>query len=431
MTNRETGQYLLDSLTLAGADKADCNVGRSRVDELNIINGEISLLRTIFSTSITMKGIKDNKHGIIHVNNSDKETLDKAICDTMEAVASSMEDEAEDIAEITENCCVGEVGEVDLEKLYDRLNELIEDTEKKHPKILLSEIIARFDSGSRIYMNTNGVAMEEQSMKYDIYVGFSAVDHNISSSVAGYGITTDNLDIPLLEYGILDQLMTQTEQSIYPKSLEGKFEGTIVLMPDALDNLLNTICRLLLSDGCLMDGTSQWKDALGQKVASPSFTLSCNYLEEGLVTSGSMITEDGYRKENLTVIEDGVLKSFLVSRFGSRKTGIPRSKNYGGAFVVKPGEKTLAEIIATIDKGILLGNLSGNQPTSSGEISGVAKGSFLIENGQLKEAINETMISCNLIDMLKHIRAVSKEQVCNGYNKLPWVAFDGVIISGK
>jgi BASS family bile acid:Na+ symporter len=50
-----------------------------------------------------------------------------------------------------------------------------------------------------------------------------------------------------------------------------------------------------------------------------------------------------------------------------------------------------------------MGALSGKQPDSSGEVSGVAKTSFFIENGKIKGAINETMISCNLLDMLKNI----------------------------
>jgi PmbA protein len=431
MTNKETGNYILKSLIAAGADKAECNVGSSRVDELNIDNGNIKLLRSIFTTSITMKAIKDNKSGIISVNSRDKEILNKAVSDCKEAAEVSMVEEAEDIAEMTDNCVVGSEAEVDLETLHYRLEELVKDTAKRYPKIILNGIHASFQSGSRVHMNTNGVEMEEYYHKYDIFIEFSAHDKDISSSLAGYGITTENLDIPFVEIGVLAQLFEQTEKSIYPKPLEGKFVGTILLMPDVLNQLLYSLQGLLLSDGPMIDGTSQWKDALNKEVAVPCFTLSCNYSDKDLVTSGYIITNDGYRVEDLTVIDQGVLKSFLVSRFGSRKTGIPRSKNYGGAFVIEPGNQSLEEIITSIDKGILMGALSGNQPDSSGEITGVAKTSFLIENGKIKEAINETMISCNLLDIFKNIRSISKEQICNGYNKLPYIAFDGVVISGK
>jgi PmbA protein len=431
MTKKEIGNYILTSLITMGSDKADCNVGSSRMDELNIDNGNINLLRSVFTTSITMKAIKDNKSGIISINSSDKEILDKAVRECMEAVEVSMVEEAEDIAEITENCEVGSEAEVDLEMLHFRLEELVQDTANRFPKIILNEIHASFESGSRIHMNTNGVEMEEHYHKYDIFIEFSAREKDTSSSISGYSITTEHLDIPLIHIGLLAQEFDLTEKSIFPIPLEGKFEGTILIMPDGLNQLLYTVKDLLLSDEALIDGTSQWKDALDKVVTASNLTVSCNYSDPELVNSGSMTTHDGYRVEDLKVIDQGVLKSYLVSRFGSRKTGIPRSKNYGGAFVVEPGNKSLEEIIASIEKGIFIGSLSGNRPNSSGEITGVVKTSFLIEQGKMKEAINETMISCNLLDMLKNIRAISSEQICNGDYKLPYIAFDGVTISGK
>jgi PmbA protein len=431
MKNKEAGSCILSSLTASGADKADCNVSCTRVDELNINNGNINLLRSIFTTSITMKAIKDRKSGIISVNSSNKETLDKAVSDCMEAAEVSLVEEAEDIAEMTENCVVGSEAEVDLEMLHFRLEELVKDTAKRFPKIILNEINAVFESGSRVHMNTNGVEMEEFYHHYEVMIEFSARDKDTSSSVSSYSIATENLDQPFLEIGNLAQVFKQTEGSIYPKPLEGKFEGTILLMPNVLHKILSSLQGLLLSDGPLINGTSQWKNALGKEVAAPAFTLSCDYSDRVLVSSGSIITHDGYRVEDLTVIDHGVLKSFLVSRFGSRKTGIPRSKNYGGYFVVEPGDQSLEDIISSIDKGILMGALSGNQPDSSGEVTGVAKTSFLIENGKIKGAINETMISCNLLDMLKNIRAISREQICSGHYKLPYIAFDGVVISEK
>lgn len=431
MINNETGSYILRELIAAGADKAECTVSNSRVDELNIENGDINLLRTMFNTDIKMKVIKNKKSGIIKINSSDEGTLNKAINDCMEAAEVSMVEEAEDIAELTENCVVGNEADVDLEMLHFRLEELLQETGKRYPKIILNEMHVAFTSGSRVHMNTNGVELEEHYHKYDIFIGFSARENHVTSSIMECEFSIQNLDTPFLEIGSLPMLLEQTEKSIYPKPLEGKFEGTLLLMPSVFNQLLYSLQGLLLSDKSLIDGTSRWKDSLNKAVADTGFTLSSKYYDENLVTAGSLITEDGYLVEDMNIIDKGILRSFLVSRFGSRKTGIPRSKNYGGAFVVEPGDRSLEEIIASIDKGILMGSLSDNQPEASGEITGVAKTSFLIEKGKLKEAINETMISCNLVDILKNIRGISREQICNGYYKLPYIAFDGVVISGK
>ena len=74
---------------------------------------------------------------------------------------------------------------------------------------------------------------------------------------------------------------------------------------------------------------------------------------------------------------------------------------------------------------------SGGEPSPGGDFSGVAKNSFLIENGRITGALSETMISGNIADMLKHGRAVSRATMDDGVVSVPYMAFDGVTISGK
>jgi PmbA protein len=84
-----------------------------------------------------------------------------------------------------------------------------------------------------------------------------------------------------------------------------------------------------------------------------------------------------------------------------------------------------------VERGILLNRFSGGSPGASGDVSGVAKNSFLIENGKVTDALQETMISFNILDAIKNISAISKERVCNGATILPWCCLDGITVSGK
>lgn len=99
--------------------------------------------------------------------------------------------------------------------------------------------------------------------------------------------------------------------------------------------------------------------------------------------------------------------------------------------VVEGGDKSLDEIIASVDKGILMGGFSGGEPGTNGDFSGVAKNSFLIENGKIKCALSETMVNGNLAEMFNHIRGISKELICDGGSVIPYIAVDGIVISGK
>ena len=61
----------------------------------------------------------------------------------------------------------------------------------------------------------------------------------------------------------------------------------------------------------------------------------------------------------------------------------------------------------------------------------MAKNSFLVEDGQIKGAVSETMINGNLAELLNNLISISRETVEDGYSVLPYMAFDKVVISGK
>lgn len=88
-------------------------------------------------------------------------------------------------------------------------------------------------------------------------------------------------------------------------------------------------------------------------------------------------------------------------------------------------------MIKPVDKGLIMGGYSGGEPGTNGEFSGVAKNSFFIENGEVKYAVSETMVNGNLGEIVKNIRDISKEQICDGSSVVPYIAVSGVVISGK
>ena len=54
----------------------------------------------------------------------------------------------------------------------------------------------------------------------------------------------------------------------------------------------------------------------------------------------------------------------------------------------------------------------------------------LIKNGEIKEALNETMIGINLLDLFKNIDAVSKEFRIYGSYQAPYVRIKSAHIIG-
>jgi PmbA protein len=172
------------------------------------------------------------------------------------------------------------------------------------------------------------------------------------------------------------------------------------------------------------------KDKLNEKIASEKFTLRADPVCDCYATN-NFITGDGYKNQNAVIIEKGVLKTFLLSLHGAKKTGKARSLTDGSNMSVDTGDTALADMIKNTKQGILLSRFSGGEPNNNGDFSGIAKNSYYIENGEIKYPVKEIMINGNALGMLNDIAEISKESIDYGFSNYPWVKIKNITISGK
>ena len=414
-----------------GADKAQCAVRFTETHEFNVDGGKFSLFRTLFDNSLSLTAVKDDKKGSVGINRLDDDSIAAAAVNCLAIADSGAADPAWVFAEKSENGSFTEgAPEADLDLLFDRTEELMRQIGEQFPLILMEQMIVTHKKRHSVFKNSLGVEYETLSGNYEISLMFSAHEGEKSSSFFGSGVITDRLDVPFMELGTIREDLENVFKQLDTQPLEGKFTGVAVFPPSSLGTFIGSALGNFASDGTLLDGTSPWKDSLGKVVADPAITISAAPQDERNVC-GERFTGEGFRSENYDIIRDGVLESFMLSGYVANKTGLPRAKNSSYAIVMKPGETPYADIIAGIERGILVGRFSGGEPGTSGDFSGVAKNSFLIENGKITCALSETMISGNLGDLLKNVVAISSEVVCDGATVLPYAAFGGVTVSGK
>jgi PmbA protein len=432
MTRENIVEYVLDELKKAGADKASCSVAKGRKEEFNVEANKFSLLRTLFDDALAIKALCGGRKGVAVVNKLDKDSIDKAIVDCISLSKLATPDEAEDIAPKHENKSFSrEIGGSDMNKLFKRSKEFLEQTLDEYPKIMLEGMTSVFGSGQATYGNSNGVLFNDSSESYGMGSSFVAKDGEKSSSFNFYGANMLDLSTPFLDLGMQRALFEESIKSLDTRTLEGKFVGKIILTPACDDMIWGTLFDCFLTDRSLIEGTSRWKDLLGTKVVDKKLTMRTVPHHPSII-SGERFTGDGFESFDTDIIKDGVLESFALSLYGANKTGNKRTANTAFSNIeVVAGDISLAEMIKGVDRGILFNRFSGASPSPSGDISGVAKNSFYIEDGKVTDAISETMVSFNIVDILQDIVAISKEQIMDGGSILPWCCFDGITISGK
>jgi PmbA protein len=427
---KEIAAYALDALLKAGADKAVCRAARGRKDEFNVEANKFTLLRTLFNDTLYLKVIKDHKKAVTVVNKLDKDSIDRAVADCVSLTASAQADEAEDIAGKTENKTFDQrAGGSDMDALFRRTKDFLEQVRGEFPKIVLEGMTSEFNSGKTAYANSNGVEFLNDTENYYVTTSFAAKDGEKASSFNFHGLNLSSLTRPFMDLGMQRTLFDESVRSLDARMVDGKFTGKVIVTPACDDMIWQTILGCFLSDMSMIEGTSRWKDALGTKVADSKLTFRASPLHPSVV-SGERFTLDGFESRDTDFISNGVLTSFALSLYGANKTGKPRAGNTAfGNIEVAAGGTSLADMIKSIDRGILLNRFSGGSPGPSGDISGVAKNSFLIENGKVTDALKETMVSFNIVDVLMNIPAISRERCENGVTVLPWCCFDGITIS--
>ncbi len=428
---RMAGDRVNDTLQRYGVDKAGFWVAETQTQEFNVNSGEFSLLRTLFDNSLSLTVYHQNRKGTITTNKLDEASVHKAVEDALASAESGVADEAYDIAPDQGGHCFHDRGyEPDMERLFERTRELMEEIARRYPRILVEELIVSHSKVHSLYRNTNGTECEVFKGHYLVSIGFAGHEGDVTTSLFGADVTTDNLDRPFMELGTIETQLKEAEAQLVTRPLEGKFQGTVVLTPDSLGYFLYSILSNFAGDSGILEKTSLWLDKWNEQVADSRLTISINPSDPRIVDRAH-ITADGFREEDYDIIRDGVLRSYMLSLYVANKSGLERAKNSSFSVVVREGTTPYEEMVKGIKKGLIVGRFSGGNPGTSGEFSGVAKNSFLIEDGKITDAVSETMISGNLAQMLMNVADISKETVADGGSILPYIAFDKIVISGK
>lgn len=420
--------YAMEQLQQAGFKKAQCSLSSDYRQELNVENGEITLLRSGSDRELYLSGIVNRRKASLSLNDLAKDRVDAAISELLLMAQGSEPDDAYDIApaQPAESFSAGPQ-QADLIGMYDNLTAFLEYLKENHPNIVMTECSLDYTLMHSRMVNSNGIDFSESRGSYNGSLMFNAKNDTDTTSLNYTGFNTFALDRPFHRFGSVEQLLKSSEAELNGKPLPAKFTGDLIITPDAIDEFIGFLIGSI-TDGALIANTSLYKDKLHKAVASACLTLKCVPLDTTMA-GGYPFTSDGFRADNLTLLDKGVLNSFLLTHYGARKTGLERAANEGGCVVLEPGSQSLADMIANTREGVLLGRLSGGTPADKGDFSGIAKNSYYIRDGIIQFPLAETMISGNMAAILNRMTEVSQEFVDYGDGRYPWLKATDVSFS--
>ena len=150
---------------------------------------------------------------------------------------------------------------------------------------------------------------------------------------------------------------------------------------------------------------------------------------------------DGLPSRKNIVVENGVLKTYLLDTYSARKLGRTSNgcagRGVGGAphvttsnFILQAGTLSPAEVM-NVPRGLYVTEMMGfgfNPVT--GDFSRGA-GGFLIEDGKLGRPVTEVTISANLHDILTGIDALGNDLDLRSSTACPTFRVRKMMVAGK
>ncbi|MGA2807721.1 MAG: TldD/PmbA family protein [Terracidiphilus sp.] len=218
----------------------------------------------------------------------------------------------------------------------------------------------------------------------------------------------------------------------------------IVFAPEVARSLIGSVFEAA-------SGDSIWRSAsflagkLGEQIAASNLTIvddNIMLLPTGMGGFGtSPFDGEGLPSRRTVVVENGVLRSYLLNTYTARKLGMKSTHNASrglagtpgigcGNLYLEPGKLTPEQIIAEVPAGLYVTGLMGfGVNVVTGDYSRGATGLW-IENGQLTHAVEEVTIAGNLAEMLQNVTAIGSDLEFRGAVASPTLRIDGMTIAG-
>lgn len=412
-----------------GASAAQATTAKKRHFEMQFDNRGLDLVRSTEDETSAITVFRDGKRGSAVLNGRDPEAVDAALTNALAAANAGMKDDANNVAEAPSLGATRYGPESpDRAKMATSIDAFLKRIARDYPLVRTRDCSQVFDDVETGFANSRGVRQNERRSTYSFGAMFMAKNGRRSTSINFTGATSFSPFEDLLNVGGVARLMDETTRSLEPRPVPEKFEGDVIITPECLSGLMHVIFGAL-SGQALYTGTTPFASKKGEAIASPLLSIA-NRPHDPSAPGGKGFDDYGVPTQNIDVIERGVLKQFLVDHFFSKKLDVPQTAG-ASHVVVANGETPLSEMIGRTKRGILFSRFSGGNPNSNLDFSGIAKNSFYIENGEIKYALEETMVSGNFQELLKNIHAVSKESVDFGSGVYPFLAASGVTVSSK
>jgi len=417
-----------------GAQQVSVSISDSRSSSIEVREQKIDKLEQAIQNNLTIRLFVDNKYSAHSTNRLKQQELARFIEEAIAGTRFLSEDEFRTLPDPELyykgggpelNVFDSRIDTIDPQKKIDLAfgveNEVFGKDER-----LISVTASYYDGmNGRVMVNSNGFEGDTASSYYGLYatVSVKGGDARPEAYWNENAIFFDKLKTEGIGAKALDRALKKIGQK---KIASGRM--TMIVENVSAGRLLSPLIAAL-NGSAIQQKNSFLIDQLGQQVASEKLTLTDDPFIPGGRAS-RLFDGEGLAAKKMAVFEKGVLKTYYIDTYYGKKLDMAPTTGGTSNLILKTGDKNLEQLIASLDRGILVtGFNGGNSNGSTGDFSFGIDG-FLIEKGQIVQPVSEMNITGNLKDLWMNLAETGNDFREDSSWRIPSLVFNQVDFSG-
>ncbi len=420
MSGREQELLALADRVVAQArpgEHVEAFVSRGGETEVRVYEGDVEHFVSAQSEGIGIRVVRNGRTGFAYAATLDDAAVAEVLDEARDNVAFGTVDDAAGVAEpdgvaVTDQPLWNdELAVFETDRKIDLAKELEKLTAGADARVRVDESNYADAWGEAAVANTAGVRQAGRENGCYVSVSTLADDPDGTETQTGFGFsvgrTPTEFDLDRAAGEAADRA-TRLLGATKPPSKR----LTVVLDPFVTAQFLGVLSSTLNGES-VVKGRSLFRDRLGDAVAAAHVTLVDDPTNP-LAYTATDVDGEGLAARRNVLIEDGVLQRFVHNSYSARRAGTVSTGNAtrGGfagtpgvgclALSLVPGTRDQQELIAGIDDGLLVQQVSGLHSgvnPVSGDFSTGAAG-LLIHDGAVGAPVRELTIAFTLQRML-------------------------------